>query len=57
MQDERWLGVIGLADRPRSGVREVLDSLRKTGLQRVIMLTGNHRVVGESIGKKSALTM
>ena len=47
---ERWLGVLGLADRPRPGVREVLDRLRRTGLKRIVMLTGDHRAVGEAIG-------
>jgi Cd2+/Zn2+-exporting ATPase len=51
-QDERWLGVIGLADRPREGVREVLNRLREVGLQRVVMLTGDHRAVGEAIGNE-----
>jgi Cd2+/Zn2+-exporting ATPase len=51
-QNERWLGVIGLADRPREGVREALNRLRRVGLQRVVMLTGDHRAVGEAIGKE-----
>ena len=50
--DEKWLGVLGLADRPREGVREVLDRLRKAGLKRLVMLTGDHRAVGEAIGKE-----
>ena len=49
---ERWLGVLGLADRPREGVRQVLDRLRRTGLKRIVMLTGDHRAVGEAIGKE-----
>jgi Cd2+/Zn2+-exporting ATPase len=50
--EDRWLGVLGLADRPREGVREVLDRLRKTGLKRIVMLTGDHRAVGEAVGKE-----
>jgi Cd2+/Zn2+-exporting ATPase len=50
--EDRWLGVLGLADRPREGVREVLDRLRKAGLKRIVMLTGDHRAVGEAIGKE-----
>jgi Zn2+/Cd2+-exporting ATPase len=48
----RWLGVLGLADRPREGVREVLDRLRRTGLTRIVMLTGDHRAVGDAIGRE-----
>ena len=49
---ERWLGVLGLADRPREGVREVLDRLRRVGMSRIVMLTGDHRAVGEAIAKE-----
>ena len=49
---DRWLGVLGLADRPREGVRAVLDSLRRIGVKRIVMLTGDHRTVGEAIGKE-----
>ncbi len=51
-QDDRWLGVLGLADRPREDVRAVLDRLRQVGLQRIVMLTGDHQAVGEAIGKE-----
>jgi Cd2+/Zn2+-exporting ATPase len=33
-------------------VREVLDRLRRTGLKRIVMLTGDHRAVGEAIAKE-----
>jgi Cd2+/Zn2+-exporting ATPase len=49
---ERWLGVLGLADRPREGVREVLEQLRRTGVRRIVMLTGDHRAVGEAISRE-----
>ena len=49
---DRWLGVLGLADRPREGVREVLDRLRRTGVKRIVMLTGDHRAVGETVAKE-----
>lgn len=51
-QDKRWLGVIGLADRPREAVRDVLNRLRRAGLKRIVMLTGDHRAVGEAIAKE-----
>jgi Cd2+/Zn2+-exporting ATPase len=49
---ERWLGVLGLADRPREGVREVLNRLRGSGIGRIVMLTGDHQAVGEAIAKE-----
>ena len=49
---ERWLGTIGLADRPREGVREILGRLRNLGIRPIVMLTGDNRGVGEAIGKE-----
>lgn len=48
----RWLGVLGLADPPRAGVRATLDQLRRLGLKPLVMLTGDNRGVGEAIGKE-----
>lgn len=49
---DRWLGTIGLADRPREGVREILNRLRNLGIRPIVMLTGDNRGVGEAIGKE-----
>lgn len=46
----RWLGVIGVADRPRAGVPDVLDRLRALGLQPLVMLTGDNTEVGRAVG-------
>jgi Cd2+/Zn2+-exporting ATPase len=48
---ERWLGVIGVADTPRPGVRAVLDELRSLGIGRLVMLTGDNAGVGEAVGR------
>lgn len=45
-----WLGVIGVADEPRPKVRQTLDRLRKTGVRRIVMLTGDNAGVGSMIG-------
>ncbi|HEU0298125.1 MAG TPA: HAD-IC family P-type ATPase, partial [Longimicrobium sp.] len=49
---QRWLGVLGVADRPREGVRDTLDRLRTLGLRPLVMLTGDNRGVGEAIGQE-----
>lgn len=49
---DRWLGVLGLADRPRPGVADVLTRLRAVGIQKIVMLTGDHQAVGEAIGRE-----
>ena len=52
---ERWLGVIGLADRRREGAREVLKRLHELGIERVVMLTGDNRGVAASIARELAV--
>jgi Cd2+/Zn2+-exporting ATPase len=48
----RWLGVIGMADRPRPSVRAVITALRSFGVWPVVMLTGDNRGVGEAIARE-----
>jgi Cd2+/Zn2+-exporting ATPase len=48
----RWLGVLGVSDRPRAGVRDVLDRLRSLAIQPLVMLTGDSRGVGEAVGRE-----
>lgn len=45
-----WLGIIGVADEPRPGVRETLDRLRAVGIRRIVMLTGDNAGVGKAVG-------
>jgi len=52
---DRDLGAIGLLDTPRAGAREALDRLRKLGIKRMIMISGDHQRVAEAIARKSAL--
>ena len=48
---ERWYGVIGIADVPRSNARETIARLRTTGIRRIVMLTGDNAGVGQAIGR------
>jgi Zn2+/Cd2+-exporting ATPase len=48
----RWLGVIGVADRPREGVRAVVARLRKLGIGPIVMLTGDNAGVGRAVGEE-----
>lgn len=49
---DRWLGVLGIADRPREGVKGILERLRELGVRPLVMLTGDNRGVGEAIGRE-----
>ena len=45
-----WLGVIGVADAPRPGVRDTLNRLRAVWVRRIVMLTGDNAGVGKAVG-------
>ncbi|PSQ76674.1 MAG: heavy metal translocating P-type ATPase, partial [Bacteroidetes bacterium QH_7_62_13] len=43
---DTYLGTLGLADTPREGAAEVVDRLRRIGIRRMVMISGdNQRVV------------
>jgi Cd2+/Zn2+-exporting ATPase len=48
----RWLGVIGVADRPRLDVHLTVTALQVLGVRPVVMLTGDNRGVGEAIARE-----
>jgi Cd2+/Zn2+-exporting ATPase len=52
--NDRAVGAIRVADRPRAAARDALDLLRAHGVRRIIMLTGDHvesaRAVAEALG-------
>ena len=47
--DGQFLGVVGLADTPRDGVKQVLQRLQQIGVSKTIMLTGDNERVGRAI--------
>lgn len=49
--DETVLGVIGVADTIREDASEMIRRLHASGVQKVVMLTGDTRLVAEAIGE------
>ncbi len=47
----RFLGLMGMIDPPRKGVKEALEECRGAGI-RVIMITGDHPQTAKAIGKE-----
>ncbi len=47
--DGQFLGILGLADTPRDGMREVLARLHRVGVRKTIMLTGDNERAGRAI--------
>ncbi len=50
------VGVIGLADRPRPGVRETLERLVALGIRKLVMLTGDTEAVARRIAREVGVT-
>lgn len=51
-QGDRDLGVIGLLDAARPQAKEVLNSLRDLGIKRMIMISGDHKVIAKAVGNE-----
>src|SRR5581483_8506259 len=49
---DRFLGTLGVADEPRANVSDVLNRLRKAGIEKLVMLTGDNHGVGDAVGKR-----
>ena len=47
--DGQFVGLLGLADTPREGVKQVFEQLRQLEIRKTIMLTGDHESVGRAI--------
>lgn len=44
-------GLISVADAPRKGIEETIRAIKKTGVEKIVMLTGDNRPAAEAIGK------
>lgn len=49
-EDGRYLGRIYVADAVKEGVTEALSELKRQGVRKLVMLTGDRREVGEAVG-------
>ena len=50
--DQHVCGLIAVADQPRSNIESVLQSLKQTGIQHRVMLTGDNQVTAENIARQ-----
>jgi Cd2+/Zn2+-exporting ATPase len=48
----RPMGIIALADRTRESARDAIEMLRRQGVQRVVMLTGDNYASAEALGRE-----
>ncbi|NTU79781.1 MAG: cadmium-translocating P-type ATPase [Chloroflexales bacterium] len=47
-----WLGLVTVMDRERADAAEKIAALRKAGIERVVMLTGDNARVAEALGRR-----
>ncbi len=55
-QGAQVVGVLGLADVPRENVGQVMQALRRQGIEHLVMLTGDNRQVAQNIAQQVGLT-
>lgn len=55
-QNNKYIGIITLMDVAREDAKETLSELRKRGIRRMIMLTGDNQKVAEAIAKEIGIT-
>ncbi len=54
-QGDRDLGAIGLMDTPREAASIALAQLRKLGIRRMIMISGDHQKVADAVAREVGL--
>ena len=52
---DTYLGVLGLMDTPRAAARDVVARLRKLGIRRMLMLSGDNQQVANAVAEEVGL--
>ncbi|WP_340152661.1 heavy metal translocating P-type ATPase [uncultured Marivirga sp.] len=55
-QNDEYIGIIALMDTPRKEAKNTLEQLKKIGIKRMIMLTGDNQKVADAVAKEIGLT-
>ncbi|GAB3832666.1 hypothetical protein GCM10028895_50690 [Pontibacter rugosus] len=55
-ENDRYIGILALMDTPRAAAKATLEELKKIGIKRMIMLTGDNQKVAEAVAKQIGLT-
>ncbi|WP_318653395.1 heavy metal translocating P-type ATPase [Paenibacillus rhizovicinus] len=54
--DSRVLGIYGIADEIREESRSVIESLRRLGIRKTVMLTGDHEATARKVAEATGIT-
>jgi len=55
-RDDRFIGIIAVADTPRPGVQETMRALLSLGVTKLVMLTGDNETAARRIGREAGVT-
>lgn len=55
-RNDEYIGIIALMDTPRKEAKSTLEELKKLGIKRMIMLTGDNQKVADAVAKEIGLT-
>lgn len=55
-RDEQYLGVIGLMDTPRADAAQAIARLRRLGIRRMIMISGDNQRVAQAVARSVGIS-
>jgi Cd2+/Zn2+-exporting ATPase len=55
-RNDEYVGIIALMDTPRAEAKSTLEQLKKIGIKRMVMLTGDNQNVADAVAKEIGLT-
>ena len=55
-RNDQYIGIIAVMDTPREEAKEALDELKRAGIKRMVMLTGDNQKVAEAVAKQIGIT-
>lgn len=55
-QDKTFIGLIALMDTPRENAKATLEELKKLGIKKMVMLTGDNQKVADAVAKQTGIT-
>jgi Cd2+/Zn2+-exporting ATPase len=53
--EKEILGIIAVSDQIRPGVKATIEELKKIGIKKVVMLTGDNRTTAEAVAKQAGV--
>lgn len=55
-QNDDYIGIIGVMDIPREEAKQALEELKKAGIRKMIMLSGDNQSVADAVARQIGLT-